>query len=56
MSRDRKMYSYVRDRPASVNTSSLNEEIGMIQHVFTDKTGTLTRNQMVFKYASIGKQ
>jgi len=30
MSHDLKMFSKVRDRPANVNTSSLNEELGMI--------------------------
>jgi P-type E1-E2 ATPase len=28
---------------------SLNEELGMINNIFTDKTGTLTSNEMVFK-------
>lgn len=28
-------------------TSSLNEDLGRIQHVFSDKTGTLTKNVMV---------
>ena len=34
--------------------STINEELGMIQYVFTDKTGTLTRNQMVLMKIAVG--
>ena len=37
-----------------VQTSTLNEQLGQIQHFFTDKTGTLTRNYMSFKYMVVG--
>jgi P-type E1-E2 ATPase len=39
-----------------VQTSTLNEELGQIQHLFTDKTGTLTRNYMSFKHMVVGNQ
>lgn len=50
---DMDMYYDKNDTPATCRTSSLVEELGMVEYVFSDKTGTLTCNQMEFKQCSI---
>ncbi|XP_055499958.1 phospholipid-transporting ATPase IG isoform X3 [Leucoraja erinacea] len=45
---DKDMYDDHLGEGALVNTSDLNEELGQIEYVFTDKTGTLTENNMEF--------
>ena len=37
-----------------VQTSTLNEELGQVKYIFSDKTGTLTKNYMNFKRVTIG--
>lgn len=39
---------------AIARTSELNEELGQIEYIFSDKTGTLTCNVMEFRKCSIG--
>ena len=41
------------DSYALARTSNLNEELGQIKYVFSDKTGTLTRNIMEYKKCSV---
>ncbi|CAK9806962.1 Phospholipid-transporting ATPase IF [Anthophora plagiata] len=50
------MYDEATDQPALANTSDLNEELGQIEYLFADKTGTLTENLMVFRRCSINGQ
>ncbi|KAK3322159.1 hypothetical protein B0H66DRAFT_601627 [Apodospora peruviana] len=50
---DLDIYYDVTDTPANCRTSSLVEELGMVEYVFSDKTGTLTCNMMEFKMCSI---
>ncbi|TFY56442.1 hypothetical protein EVJ58_g7642 [Rhodofomes roseus] len=51
---DLDMYYAKTDTPALCRTSSLVEELGQIEYVFSDKTGTLTCNEMEFRLCSIG--
>jgi phospholipid-translocating ATPase len=50
---DLQMYDERNNQPAKANTSDLNEDLGQIEYLFCDKTGTLTENEMVFKECSI---
>lgn len=51
---DANMYKPEVDGKALCRSANLCQELGQIEYMFTDKTGTLTSNEMVFKMASIG--
>ncbi|KAF5351676.1 hypothetical protein D9756_007514 [Leucocoprinus leucothites] len=51
---DLDMYYAKTDTAALCRTSSLVEELGQIEYVFSDKTGTLTCNEMEFRCCTIG--
>ncbi|XP_073476414.1 phospholipid-transporting ATPase IC-like [Aquarana catesbeiana] len=53
INQDLQMYYPKKDTAAKARTTTLNEQLGQIEYIFTDKTGTLTQNIMTFKKCSI---
>ncbi|KAG0459971.1 hypothetical protein HPP92_023099 [Vanilla planifolia] len=53
INQDLEMYCEEKDQPACARTSNLNEELGMVNTILSDKTGTLTCNSMEFVKCSI---
>ena len=51
---DKKIYDEKRGQRALVNNTSVIEDLGQIEYIFTDKTGTLTENEMKLKKLAVG--
>ncbi|KAJ6845918.1 phospholipid-transporting ATPase 2 [Iris pallida] len=51
---DEEMYDWdTRTSPHAANTA-ISEDLGQVEHILTDKTGTLTENIMIFRRCCIG--
>ncbi|XP_068853217.1 phospholipid-transporting ATPase IK isoform X4 [Aphelocoma coerulescens] len=46
---DLEMYYGAKDIPAEARSTSLSDQLGQVEYIFSDKTGTLTQNIMSFK-------
>ncbi|GFS05972.1 phospholipid-transporting ATPase [Elysia marginata] len=51
---DVEMYDAETDRPMECRALNITEDLGQIQYIFSDKTGTLTENRMEFKSCTVG--
>ena len=51
---DLKMYSAALDKRAECKNSSVIEELGQVQYILSDKTGTLTQNKMALLKLTAG--
>jgi phospholipid-translocating ATPase len=50
------LHDPITDTPAEATSTALAEDLGQIQYIFSDKTGTLTENKMVFLKCAVNNR
>jgi phospholipid-translocating P-type ATPase (flippase) len=56
VSNDLAVYDEERDCPAECHTSGMCADLGQVQYILSDKTGTLTKNQMIVQQFSVANK
>jgi magnesium-transporting ATPase (P-type) len=50
---DKNIFDFNSNKPSLARTSELPDELGQVNYILSDKTGTLTKNNMVLEHISI---